>query len=404
MHKEKVSELGFQGRNRHARVRSLAWGKSLAVSCGAFIMAVSCSNATEVLTVPNNAASKKLNSTKTTDQISSSSAISLELAQADASTAPTDLLRGFAHLSFVDNNLLVGSSALATGSLTVAEGKINAQPPQPVPAFAAGKMFLPLRADGAEFWIVESPEGKTNIIRSSEPAAVPLGQALPKSVNVTLDSPASLIGFSKRALVLTTSSSLWIVEFSNGQLIASSVAFPSKSFSPIAAGNLSGSERSFWVAEAKTLWSFIGDSDNWSIRKSDLKVSIDSLELKKLAAVIELANGKPKLSGPAVAVGDKVYLAGISAPKLNPTTTPATPNVGAMTFAEAAARCDRCHASTSTNAPAKAKLTGTENISTWVNSKEEIIASVRDGIMPPGPGLMEPNKTRFLNFAQDPKP
>jgi hypothetical protein len=64
-------------------------------------MAVSCSNATESLTIPNSVSSKKVNS-DTANQISSSSALSLELAQADASTAPTDLLKGFAHVSFVD--------------------------------------------------------------------------------------------------------------------------------------------------------------------------------------------------------------------------------------------------------------------------------------------------------------
>ncbi|MBM3383245.1 MAG: hypothetical protein FJY29_12540 [Betaproteobacteria bacterium] len=412
MRSNKVFDAGSNARRRAVHARSTAWWKSLLLANGAFLIAVSCSNASQSLTVPGSFDGKNSKSIAGAgaDASQVSGSVELGLTPLDVAGSPLDLIKGFNHIAFVERELLVGSSTIAAGAIPLAKGLFGAPAPLPLPPFASGKAYLPLRADGSEFWLVESPEGRTILTRSLEAAVLPLGQTLPKNVKITIDSPTSLIGFGKNFVMFVSSNSLWIAEFAAGKLKASSVPLPNSDFKPVSAGALGEAARSFWIAESDTIWTVVGSADEWKAKKFELNGKAGSFALEKFAALVELSQGSPKLAGAAVAVMNaKIYSAGVTLPQTPSTlpspvaSAPPMPNVGAMTFAEARALCDSCHATSSSNTPAKAKLTGTENITTWVNRKEAIINSVRDDVMPLGTRLTEPNKTRFLNFAQDPK-
>jgi len=128
-------------------------------------------------------------------------------------------------------------------------------------------------------------------------------------------------------------------------------------------------------------------------------------QLSKLNATFELSGDQLKAKGPVVAkVGDKLGSFGvaISLPTGSGPTNP-TPTPGpAMTFSEAQALCNNCHGTASSNTRAKAKLVGTENITTWISNKIVIASEVVNEQMPPGREWNPEEKLKFLNFANNP--
>jgi len=210
---------------------------------------------------------------------------------------------------------------------------------------------------------------------------------------------------------LKSNNSLWFVEQTESKITAAAVAFPQDSFSPIAAGFAKASQRSYWVADSTSVWLMTRSGESWSAKKFQMILKNTSGTLQKLAAILEEGQGGLKLSGPAVAmVNSQISVAGmetsptIGKPPISPpATSPESPlPVVAMTFTQAAAYCSGCHATNATNAAAKAKLIGTENITTWINNKDAIVAAVDGDLMPPSP-LSEPSKASFLKFARDPR-
>lgn len=315
-------------------------------------------------------------------------------------------------LSFLDTQLLSGSAPLGYLVLPVKNGQLSAPLPPATPAFAAGKKLLALAEDGSDFWMLESSGSETTIIRPVNRIAVPLPATLPDHMKAVVPANATPLGFGSNTLVLKSSNALWVVVRAGQQISAMQVGFPDANNPPVAAGQIVGSSTSVWIADGVSLWSLEPSGGDWRAQKHKPDFKNMSGKIEKLAAAFELKGNQLVLSGPALAVvGSKPFIAGLTVASgsippsgtATPTVT-TTPNVTAMTFAEARAFCDSCHATTSANAAAKAKLLGTENITAWVNNKSAISASVRDGVMPLGRTLSEQEKTRFMLFANDPKP
>ena len=342
---------------------------------------------------------------------SSISTLTIELSSGGLPALAGDLLKNLDGLAIVDGPALVGKSPSGLSVVSLGFGQIGALSQLASPAFANGKTFLPVRQDGSDFWLLETSSNKTVAIKPLQAVSLPLPTALPKHYKVSLDATLSTLGFGKDFLILKSNKSLWFVEQTESKITAAQVAFPQDSFSPIAAGFAKASERSYWVADSTSVWLMTRSGDSWSAKKFQMILKNTSGTLQKLAAILEESQGGLKLSGPAIAmVNSKISVAGIeTSPTIGkppislPESSPESPMpVVAMTFTQAAAYCSGCHATNATNAAAKAKLIGTENITTWINNKDAIVSAVDGDIMPPSP-LSEPSKASFLKFARDPR-
>jgi hypothetical protein len=342
---------------------------------------------------------------------SSTSTLTIELSSGGLPAAAGDLLKNLDGLAIVDGPALVGKSPAGLSVVSLGSGQIGALSQLAPPAFASGKTFLPVRQDGSDFWLLEASSNKTVVSKPAQAVSLPLPAALPKHYKVSLDATLSTLGFGKDFLILKSNNSLWFVEQTESKITAAAVAFPQDSFSPIAAGFAKATQRSYWVADSTSVWLMSRSGESWSAKKFQIILKNTSGTLQNLAAILEEGQGGLKLSGPAVAmVNSKISVAGIeTSPTIGkppislPESSPESPMpVAAMTFTQAAAYCSGCHATNATNAAAKAKLIGTENIITWTNNKDAIVAAVDSDLMPPSP-LSEPSKASFLKFARDPR-
>lgn len=342
---------------------------------------------------------------------SSTSTLTIELSSVGLPAAAVDLLKNLDGLAIVDGPALVGKSPAGLSVVSLGSGQIGALSQLASPAFGNGKTFLPVRQDGSDFWLLEASSNKMVVSKPVQAVSLPLPATLPRHYKVSLDATLSTLGFGKDFLILKSNNSLWFVEQTESKITAAPVAFPQDSFSPIAAGFAKATQRSYWVADSTSVWLMSRSGESWSAKKFQIILKNTSGTLQNLAAILEEGQGGLKLSGPAVAmVNSKISVAGIeTSPTIGkppislPESSPESPMpVAAMTFTQAAAYCSGCHATNATNAAAKAKLIGTENITTWINNKDAIVAAVDSDLMPPSP-LSEPSKASFLKFARDPR-
>lgn len=386
--------------------------KTLTMFCF-FALTISCSSQ-NTLTLPTGQSSNTENSLAQNSKQPSTTAekLSLELTPLDSSSPAAKQLKSVENASFVDANLLFVRGTQDSFALTVKNGQLDLSKQQSDPSFAKGKTFLPLRNDGGDFWLVESGSDSTLVIRPIETTSFPT--SLPPHQRITLDGKSKVLGFGRDFLILQSKTSLWIVERIGDKITGESVSFPNNSFSPISAGNITGKERTYWIFADQSLWIFSKTATSWTVNQFELTLKNVSGSVRMFSAILESNENSPKFTGPVIAlVDEKIALAGLTFDKNNnksnsgsqssagTSTANATP-LTAMTFAEASALCNSCHATSSRNK----KLMGTERVETWMNenNKKEIISAVSDGRMPSGKTLSDAEKTRFLKFAENPKP
>jgi hypothetical protein len=324
----------------------------------------------------------------------------------------SQLLSSLEVYSFVDETLVSGKSSLGSTVASVSGSTMSAPTTIVAPAFAVGKTFLPLTKSGDDFWLVEASSSASNVIRPVSRLSSTSVSTLPEHLKAALPAGAMPIGFGTNFLVLKTASSVWIVARNDRQLKATEVAFPNPSSPVVSAGQVKDSTGSVWLADGNSFWLLTLSGSDWQAKQSRIGFTGVSGSLQRIAGVFSAAGGEFGATGPVIAIfNSKVYLASLALPASGSTGGPLpTPTATAMptpmTFTQARAYCDGCHATNSGNSGALAKLSGTENISTWTNmvNKASIFAAVRDSVMPPGNAMSADDRARFLLFANDPKP
>lgn len=305
-----------------------------------------------------------------------------------------------------DGNNSISFSTQETSGVLSLDKSYDALPGLlPLPAFAIGHTFLPVNDAGTDFWLVNSVADGVDVIRPLKPLTSASEPLLPLHMRASIKVTASVVGYSAEHLLLTSADSLWIVQKVESKLEVSEVGSPAEGSEFISAGVISGGVAAFWFATAEKIWLVQSQGSDWSAREFKIKLSGMSGQLSKLNATFELSGDQLKAKGPVVAqVGDKLGSFGvaISLPTGSGPTNP-TPTPGpAMTFSEAQALCNDCHGTASSNRGAKAKLVGTENITTWISNKIVIASEVVNEQMPPGREWNPEEKLKFLNFANNP--
>lgn len=337
---------------------------------------------------------------------------SLSMTAAQSGDLVSQLLSSLEVYSFVDETLVSGKSSLGSTVASVSGSTMSAPTPIVAPAFAVGKTFLPLTKNGDDFWLVEASSSATNVMRPVGRLSSTSVSTLPEHLKAALPASAMPIGFGANFLVLKTASSVWIVARNDRQLKATELAFPNSSSPVVSAGQVKGSTSSVWLADGNSFWLLTLSGSDWQAKQSRIGFTGVSGSLQRIAGVFSATGGEFGASGPVIAIfNSKVYLASLALPVSASTGGPLpTPTATAMptpmTFTQARVYCDGCHATNSGNSGALAKLSGTENISTWTNmaNKASIFAAVRDSVMPPGNAMSADDRARFLLFANDPKP
>ncbi|MEY2988619.1 MAG: hypothetical protein RJB13_2140 [Pseudomonadota bacterium] len=304
-------------------------------------------------------------------------------------------------------------SAGVSGVLSLNKKYDSLPTPAPVPAFASGKTYLPVNEGGTDFWMVGKAADGLDLIRPLSPlsSSVP-DPALPEHMLASIKASAQPVGYSSDLLLLTSSDSLWIVKRDGSNLTVNEVSSPDAGASFISAGSISGGNSGYWFATAEKIWVVQPKGSDWSAREFKIKIVGLTGKLSKLNTVFELSGDQLKSKGPVIAqVGEQIGSAGVelslgqSSPADNGNGQDTTP-VGAMTFAEAQRQCSSCHATTSNNNAAKARLVGTENIATWMDpaNKTRIVESIANDSMPLGVNLSLTDRQKLLNFANNPAP
>ena len=343
------------------------------------------------------------------NQLKASGEVQFNLSVDEIPEPVSRLLLDAKHLSLLESSSSVSMLGAGISAVLSLKKKYDTPPsPIPLPAFASGKTFLPLNEAATEFWMVSSEAASVKIVRpvrSLTSAAEPL---LPEHMLAQLSANATPIGFGVDHLLLANSDSLWIVKKDGSKLTVNEVASPAANAAFISAGALSGSKPGFWFATGTKIWVVQPQGQDWSAQEFSIKLTGLTGTLSSLNAVFELSGEQLKVQGAVLArVGEKMGSSGVEISLADPSPVPAgtaQPNGAAMTFAEAQMLCNGCHATTSGNNAAKAKLVGTENIATWMTSKIAIADEVVNNRMPPGKNWdQDPaEKMKFLNFANNP--
>lgn len=344
-------------------------------------------------------------------QLKSSGDLQLTFSEQTLPEPVAALLKAAESISILESGALVSISGNAGVAALSVKKQYDAPPAlSPAPEFAAGKRFLPLNESITDFWLVGAEAGTVQVVRPLKSLASAADVNLPEHMLATLKADAKVVGFSDAALLMSSAESLWIVRRQEGKLTVSEIGTPVSGATFVAAGVLSGRADHFWFATSDQVWVISPQGDDWSAREFKLKLSGVSGSLTKLSAVLELSGETLQLKGPLIArVGDAIATRDVSVSMKGPETggtpgTPMTPSGEALTFAQAQALCNACHATTSGNNAAKAKLVGTENIQTWIDNKVNIIGQVDSNLMPPGRMWDAAEKAKFINFAGDPVP
>ncbi|NBW80301.1 hypothetical protein EBR21_00970 [bacterium] len=339
-------------------------------------------------------------------------AFSLSMTAAQNSDLVAQLLTTLEVYSFVDETLVAGKSSLGSVVSSVSGGALSAPSTLTLPSFAVGKKFLPLSKSGDDFWLVESSSSGTNVIRPVNRLSSTSLATLPEHLKAVLPAGVSPIGFGTQFLILKSGTSVWIVSRIDRQLKATELAFPNASSPVVSAGQTKGSTSSVWLADNNSFWLLTASGADWAAKQSKINFTGVSGSLQRIGGVFSATNGEVGATGPVIAIfNSKVYLASLTLPSgapvagSSPTPVP-TVMPTPMTFAQARSFCDGCHATNSGNAGALAKLSGTENLTTWINpaNKAAIFSAVRDSVMPLGNSMTADDRARFLLFANDPKP
>lgn len=339
-------------------------------------------------------------------QFVASGEVQLNLSSTELPDPVGRLLLSAKQTAFFENSTSLSFFGAGSSGLLSLDKKYDILPvPAPLPSFAAGKTFLPVSEGGSDFWLVNSEAGGVNVVRPLKPLTAGAESILPEHMLASIKADATAIGYSEEFLLLASSDSLWIVQKDSSKLTVNEVGSPEAGAVFISAGSISGGSSSFWFATPEKIWILQSQGSDWSAREFTIKLSGISGKLSKLNTAFELSGERLKVKGPIIAqVGDKMGSAGVKlsvgggGPQPDGTTSPSGQ---ALSFAEAQALCNECHATTSGNNAAKAKLVGTENINTWIASKINIADEVVNNRMPPG-GMDPALKTKFLNFVNNP--
>ncbi|MEY4065709.1 MAG: hypothetical protein RIR26_1917 [Pseudomonadota bacterium] len=307
-------------------------------------------------------------------------------------------------LSFVSPTLIAGTSSLGGAVVEVSNGILSSPQVIPLPAFASGGVFLPVAAQGKDFWLVQKNGDSTDVLRPLSPSQGELNAELPPHSKVSLKASAQVIGFSADILILRGQGSLWYVKREGEKIKAFEIPLPEGAEAPVAAGAVFGDQTErFWIAGGSNLWLYTNDNSGWLIRKHTLSVKSTQDKIALLAGHFVTANGSLELKNTAIAkFGNQMMSVGLRFGGESPVSLP---QVSPLTFAEARSYCDSCHATNSNNQAALKALSGTENLATWKDNKSSIAGAVQSDFMPYSPSakLSGESKTRFLLFAQDPK-
>jgi hypothetical protein len=303
-------------------------------------------------------------------------------------------------LSYVRPTTLSGASSMGGAIMEVTNGAVAAPQLVQPPVFAQGSEFIPLAAQGKDFWMVKKSGDSVDVFRPLSAIQGEIPAELPQHMKVNLKSASQVIGFSDDMVVIKGQGSVWYVKRESERLRAFEIPLPDGAEIPVAAGRVFSSTEQFWIAGGTSVWLYSNDGSGWTIRRHALNVKATKDKMTLLAGHFVSANSSLELKGSAIGkFGSQTMTFGLRFEANLPSTpTPVVP----MTFAEANAFCNGCHASTSNNTAAKAKLSGTETLATWQSSKDSIVAAVQSDFMPISK-LTAENKARFLLFAQDPK-
>jgi len=340
-------------------------------------------------------------------QLVASGEVQLNLSSTELPDPVERLLLAAKQTAFFENSTSLSFYGEGNIGLLSLDKKYDTLPvPAPLPAFAVGKTLLPVSEGGLDFWLVNSEAGGVNVIRPLKPLTAGTESVLPEHMLASIKADAAVIGYSAEYLLLASSDSLWIVKKATSKLTINEVGSPESGAAFISAGSISGGSSSFWFATPEKIWTLQSQGSDWSAREFKIKLNGISGKLEKLNTAFELSGEQLKVKGPVIAqVDKKIGSAGVKlslgggAPLPVGTMPPSGP---AMTFAEAQMLCNDCHATTAGNNAAKAKLVGTENINTWMVSKIAIADEVVNNRMPPGRNWDPAEKTKFLNFANNP--
>lgn len=303
-------------------------------------------------------------------------------------------------LSYVRPTTISGASSMGGAIMEVTNGAVATPQLIQPPLFAQGSEFIPLAAQGKDFWMVKKSGGSVDVFRPLSAIQGEIPSELPQHMKVTLKSASQVIGFSDDIVVIKGEGSVWYVKRESERLRAFEIPLPEGAETPVAAGRVFSSTEQFWIAGGTSVWLYSNDGSGWTIRRHTLNVKATKDKIALLAGHFVSANASLELKGSALGkFGSQMMTFGLRFEgSLPPVDKPVVP----MTFAEASGFCNSCHASTSNNTAAKARLSGTETLATWQSSKDSIVAAVQSDFMPTSKFNAE-NKARFLLFAQDPK-
>lgn len=394
---------------KSAQFRRSILGRSVETIGLLSICVASCSTS-EPLLLPANISAIQPKSQDATDaQLKTPGELNLSLSESEVPEPVKALLAGASQASVFEAGPAVSLFGAGTSGVLSLKKKYDTLPSlAPVPSFATGKTFLPVNETITDFWLVSVESGSAKVARPVRPISSASETIMPEHMLASLKADATPLGYSADFLLLTSSESLWIVQRQAGKLSIDEVASPEPGSAFVSAGALSGSSAGFWFATPDKVWVLSSQGSDWSAREFAIRLNGLSGKLSRLSAVLELSGEQLKAKGPLIAfVGQKIGTQGVEVSLGGQNSTPNNPPPpagAAMTFAQAQALCNGCHATTANNNAAKAKLVGTENIDTWIKNKIVIAVEVQNDNMPPPSGLGPEDKAKFLNFARNPVP